>query len=411
MPVLHGDRHDRTGAREISATLSVDQFQPFVAEMRAFRRDFHRHPETRFAEVRTAGIVAQQLRAWGYDVTEGVGGTGVVGTLRGERPGRSIGLRADMDALDIHEENTFEHVSTLPGTMHACGHDGHTAMLLGAAHALAERRSFAGTVHVVFQPAEEGGRGAKAMIADNFFERFPCAEMYAMHNKPGIAYGKFGICTGPMMAACDYWTVRFYGSGGHGGSAPHLATDATIPAAQFILTLQTIVGRNVPAAEAAVISVGHLVGGTFTSPNVMPPEVLVRGTARWYAAAVGTTIARRMHETAQLLAAAHGCTADVVYENQVPPMVNHAAGAAIAAGTAAALVGAENVDTAMRPVTGGEDFAYFLQARPGALIMIGNGMRADGTFDNLHTPRYEFNDDILALGAAYWVTLAERVLA
>jgi amidohydrolase len=379
--------------------------------MRAFRRDFHRHPETRFAEVRTAGIVAQQLRAWGYDVAEQVGGTGVVGTLRGERDGRSIGLRADMDALDIHEENAFEHASAQPGKMHACGHDGHTAMLLGAAHALATRRIFAGTVHVVFQPAEEGGRGAQAMLADGFLERFPCDELYAMHNKPGIASGRFGICTGPMMAACDYCTVTFHGSGGHGGSAPHLATDATVAAAQFILTLQTIIGRNVPAADAGVISVGHLAGGTFASPNVMPAEVVVRGTARWYAGAVGKTIARRVHELARTLAEAHGCTAGVVYETHVPPMVNHAAGAAVAAGTAAALVGAENVDTALRPVTGGEDFAYFLQARPGALIMIGNGMRADGTFDNLHTPRYEFNDDILALGAAYWVTLVERVLA
>lgn len=389
--------------------VDVDLLESYGPQMRAIRRDLHRFPETRFEEVRTASVVASHLREWGFEVTEGVGKTGVVGMLRGRYSGAgAIALRADMDALNILEANDFEHCSTCTGKMHACGHDGHTAMLLYAARYMASTRDFGGTLHVIFQPAEEGGRGARAMLDDGLFTRFPCDAVYGMHNKPGIPVGHFGISAGPMMAACDYWTAVFQGTGGHGGSAPHLAVDAMMPAAHFLLGLQAIVGRNVPATETAVISAGYLEGGSFASPNVMPVDVTVRGTARWYRSTVGATVKRRMRELAEGLAQAHGCRLKLEYEHQVTALVNDPAHAAAAARAAVGIVGEAQVNTQMKPVTGGEDFAYLLEQKPGALIMIGNGLNADGTFHNLHTPRYEFNDDILSLGARYWIELVRQ---
>ncbi len=389
--------------------IALDRLESYFPQMRAIRRDLHRFPETRFEETRTAAQVAGHLRDWGFDVAEGVGGTGVVGTLRGRLPGDfAIALRADMDALDIQEANDFEHRSCRDGKMHACGHDGHTAMLLYAARYLGETRDFAGVLHVIFQPAEEGGRGARAMLDDGLFTRFPCDAIYGMHNKPGIAAGRFGICAGPMMAACDYWTAVFRGTGGHGGSAPHLAVDAMMPAAHFLIGLQAIIGRNVPAAESAVISAGYLAGGSFSSPNVMPAEVTVRGTARWYRRSVGQTVKQRMQELADGLARAHRCQVELQYEHQVVALVNDPVHTEVAARAAASVAGSDRVDRNMRPVTGGEDFAYLLERKPGALIMIGNGLGADGSFHNLHTPRYEFNDDILMLGARYWIELVQQ---
>ena len=388
----------------------LDEIKAFEPELVAIRRDIHAHPETRFEEVRTAALVAAKLRGWGLEVTEGVGRTGVVGTLHGARPGqRAIGLRADMDALFIQEENGFPHASTVPGKMHACGHDGHTAMLLGAAKYLSEHKGFGGTVQFIFQPAEEAGTGAAAMIADGLFDRFPVESVYGMHNSPGIAVGRFGVRAGPTLAGADFWGVTFHGTGGHGGAAPHLATDATVALGQFLMAVHTIIPRNVHPTESAALSVGYVNGGTFESPNVMPSRIVVRGTARYFTPAVQATMRRRLGELAESLAAANGCTAEFEYVALCPPTVNHAEKMPVATAAAVATVGAGQLGDVPLS-TGGEDFAYMLQQRPGVFIRIGNGMAADGSFHNVHTPKYDFNDEILALGATYWVNLVHQEL-
>ncbi len=388
----------------------LDEIKAFEPELVAIRRDIHAHPETRFEEVRTAALVAAKLRGWGLEVTEGVGRTGVVGTLHGARPGqRAIGLRADMDALFIQEENGFPHASTVPGKMHACGHDGHTAMLLGAAKYLSEHKGFGGTVQFIFQPAEEAGTGAAAMIADGLFDRFPVERVYGMHNSPGIAVGRFGVRAGPTLAGADFWGVTFHGTGGHGGAAPHLATDATVALGQFLMAVHTIIPRNVHPTESAALSVGYVNGGTFESPNVMPSRIVVRGTARYFTPAVQATMRRRLGELAESLAAANGCTAEFEYVALCPPTVNHAEKMPVATAAAVATVGAGQLGDVPLS-TGGEDFAYMLQQRPGVFIRIGNGMAADGSFHNVHRPKYDFNDEILALGATYWVNLVHQEL-
>jgi amidohydrolase len=385
----------------------IRQFEP---ELVAIRRDIHAHPETRFEEVRTAGLVAGKLRDWGLEVTEGIGKTGVVGTLKGTRPGnRAIGLRADMDALFIQEENGFDHASQVPGKMHACGHDGHTTMLLGAARWLSEHRDFAGTVHFIFQPAEEAGTGAAAMIADGLFDRFPVDAVYGLHNSPGMAVGEFATRPGPMLAGADFWGVTFHGTGGHGGAAPHLATDTTVVLGHFLLGVHTILPRNLKPTESAALSVGHVSGGTFGSPNVMPSKVVVRGTARYFRPEAQAVIKRRLEELAQTLATAHGCTAEMEYTALCPPTVNAAEKMQVAIAAAGGVVGTDKVgETDL--TTGGEDFAFMLQQKPGVFMRIGNGMQADGSFHNLHTPRYDFNDDIIGLGAAYWAGLVHQEL-
>ena len=265
----------------------VDELKAYEPELIAIRRDIHRHPETGFEEIRTAKLVADTLRGWGIEVAEGIARTGVVGTIRGNRPGeRVIGLRADLDALNIKETPLRDHRSTVPGKMHACGHDGHTTMLLGAARRLAEKPDFAGTVHVIFQPAEEGQGGGKAMIEEGLFTRFPVDAVYGMHNAPGMPAGTFGTRKGPFMAASDTWTVTFRGTGGHGGAGAHMATDPTLAVGQFIGALQTIVSRNVPATEVAVVSVGHIAAGHREAPNIIPAEAVVCGTARSYKPAI-----------------------------------------------------------------------------------------------------------------------------
>jgi amidohydrolase len=381
-------------------------------ELIAIRHDLHAHPETGFEEHRTSAIVAAKLRGWGLDVTDSVGRTGVVATLKGKRPGnRSIGLRADMDALNIVETTGLPYASTIPGKMHACGHDGHTAMLLGAAYTLAQHRDFAGTVHFIFQPAEEGLGGGLAMLGDGLLERFPSEKLYGMHNWPGMQVGRFGTVTGPFMAAGDTWTVTLRGSGGHGGAAAHLATDVTVAQAQFVMAAQTIVSRNVPALQPAVISVGYLAGGAWGSPNVIPSEVVIRGTARCFDEKVRGLLERRLGEVATAIAAVHGCTAELHYERIFAPLVNDADCTATAIDVANAIVGAANVDTSVSPVTGSEDFAFMLQQRPGNYIFLGNGVAADGSFAPVHTPKYDFNDKALPLGVRYFVALAQRELA
>ncbi|KAA2214384.1 amidohydrolase [Teichococcus oryzae] len=393
----------------------LDDIRQDEAELIAIRRDIHRHPETRFEEVRTAALVADKLREWGIEVETGIGKTGVVGTLKGRLPlghneaPRAIGLRADMDALFIQEENSFAHASSVPGKMHACGHDGHTTMLLGAAKCLARNPDFAGTVHFIFQPAEEAGTGAAAMIADGLFDRFPMDSVWGMHNTPGMKLGEFATRPGPILAGADFWGVTFHGTGGHGGAAPHLATDATVVLGQFLMAVHTIIPRNLKPTEPAALSVGYVHGGTHGSPNVMPARIEVRGTARYFRPEAQAVIKRRLKELAETLAAATGCTAEFTYEALCPPTVN-APGKVPAANAAAAAVTGLATAGEFPMSTGGEDFAFMLQQKPGVFMRIGNGMNPDGSFHNVHTPLYDFNDEALVPGVAYWVSLVQQEL-
>ena len=369
------------------------------------RRDLHAHPEFGFEETRTAAIVAAYLRGCGLDVTEEIGGTGVVGTLRGRQGNRTIGFRADMDALKIVEDTGLPHASTSSGMMHACGHDGHTTMLLGAARILSRHRDFSGTIHFVFQPAEEGLGGAPAMMRDGLFTRFPMDVIFGLHNKPGFEVGTFHINPGPMLAAADTFTVRFKGQGGHGGSGAHLSVDTTMAAAQFITTLQAIIGRNVAATDAAVISVGHIAGGSAQAANVIPAEVTVIGTVRSHLPATRALLERRLREVAASAADCFGTELGIDYAHKFPPTINDAEVTARAIAVAGALTGAENVETTMRAGMGAEDFAYMMEKVPGAFMFIGNGHGAA-----LHTNRYDFNDDIMPTGIQYWVRLAQTEL-
>jgi hippurate hydrolase len=284
-------------------------------------------------------------------------------------------------------------------------------MLLGAARYLAETPDFAGQVHFIFQPAEEAGGGAARMVEDGLFDRFPCDAVYGMHNGPGMPAGRFRLRPGPMMAAVDFFTVTFRGTGGHGGSTPHLATDTTIAQAHFVLALQNVIGRNVPALEPAVVSIGSIQGGSPSSPNVIPAEVAIRGTVRTFSETIRDTIERRMRELADAHAAAQGCTAEVIYDRLCQALVNHPDQTAIATRAAVSLVGQGSVEGNAQPITGGEDFSDMLRVKPGAFIFIGNGVAADGSHHPVHTPRYDFNDDIIPLGAAYWVSLVREELA
>ena len=388
----------------------LDALKPSEDEMVAIRRDIHKHPETAFEEVRTADIVAAKLTEWGIPIHRGLATTGVVGTLKGARPGqKTIGLRADMDALHLQEKNDFDHRSVIDGKMHACGHDGHTAMLLAAAKHLAANPDFAGTVHFIFQPAEEGSGGARVMIEEGLFDLFPCDAVYGMHNMPGVPTGHFAICPGPMLAASDSWTVTFKGTGGH-GALPERGTDPTTPAASFILAVQGIIGRNVPSSQTAVLSVGHIAAGTYGSPNVIPSDVMVRGTARSYSPAVRDLLERRMGEIAKSTAEAWGCTAEYKYQRRYPPLVNAKEQTVIAVKAAQATAGIDKVDGKMTPMTGAEDFAFMLEKLPGAYIFIGNGGDAVGGCAHVHTPIYDFNDKILLTGAAYWLNLVQQEL-
>ena len=380
------------------------------AEFVAIRHDLHRHPELGFQEARTAAIVARALRGWGIEVVEGLARTGIVGTLRGRHgPGGAIALRADMDALPIQEATGAAHASSTPGVMHACGHDGHTAMLLAAARHLAEHPDFAGTVHLIFQPAEELLGGGRLMVEEGLFDRFPVDAVFGLHNEPGLALGRFGLRPGPMLANVDGWAVRFRGTGGH-GAMPHRATDPTQPMAQFIGTLQSVIGRNVPAGQTAVLSVGHVAGGDARAPNVIPAEVLVSGTGRSFLPATREVMERRLRELAGAAAMAHGCTAEIEYRHGYPAVVNTPREVHLAARAAAAVVGAPSVDADYPPITAGEDFAYMLQQRPGAFMLAGNGVAADGSFHHVHTPHFDFNDALLPIGAAYWVSLVAHAL-
>ena len=388
-----------------------DTIASYHADLTAIRRDIHAHPEMGMEEVRTAALVAAKLREWGIDTTEGVGRTGVVGTIRGTLPGqRSIGLRADMDALAIPEATGLPYASTNHGVMHACGHDGHTTMLLGAARYLAEHRDFAGTVQLIFQPAEEGRGGAVAMLDDGLFERFPCDAVYGMHTMPGLPVGQFALRKGPLLAASGRWNVVFKGTGGHGGATPHLSTDVTIVTAQYIQAIQTIVSRNVAPLEAAVVSVGSIHGGSNQSSNVMPAEIEITGTMRCFNDSVQAIIDEKMASLAHAFAAANGCTAEITLRWGTTTLVNHPDNTDVATAAASAIVGGGQVNDNMPPITGGEDFAFMLEKRPGAFIFVGNGSAETGRTPGLHTPLFNFNDDTTPIGVAYWVSLVQQEL-
>jgi hippurate hydrolase len=391
----------------------LEELKAYEPELIEIRHDIHRHPETGFDVTRTAGLVARKLREWGVDeVVEGVGRTGVVATVRGQRGGnRAIGLRADMDALFIEEAQGREYRSTVPGKMHACGHDGHTAMLLGAARYLSAHRDFAGTVRFIFQPAEEGLGGASAMLADGLFERFPVDTVHGMHTGPGFPAGVFGTRKGAFLAATAMWGVAFRGSGGHGGAAPHLASDPTLSAAQFVTALQTIVSRSIKASETAVVSVGYLAGGDPNAPNVIPALAKVRGTSRCFSAEVDQLIEKRLGHLANNAAEAFGCRAEFNFHRITPALSNDAQQTDVAVAAAQKLVGERAVIANAEPLTGGEDFAYMLEKKPGSFVFIGNGVGADGAYHYVHTPDYDFNDAVLTLGSGYWVTLVRESLA
>ncbi|MGD9882288.1 MAG: M20 aminoacylase family protein [Reyranella sp.] len=386
---------------------TINRIASFHKDMTAWRHDIHRHPETAFEEVRTADIVADKLKSFGIEVHRGLAKTGVVGVLRSGTSKRSIGLRADMDALDVHETNRFAHASTIPGKMHACGHDGHTTMLLGAARYLAETRNFDGTVNFIFQPAEENEGGGRVMVEEGLFGKFPCDGVYGMHNIPGIPVGHFAVRPGPMMAATAIFEIVVKGVG-TGAALPHRGVDPILAGSHIVTALQSIVARNVDPMDNAVISTTQFHAGT--TWNVIPLECTLRGTVRVFKESVQDIVEKRMESIARNVAEGLGAAlARWRYERRNPPTVNSVQEAENAARAASTLVGAENVDRTPTPLMAGEDFAWMLLKKPGCYIWIGNGDGEGGCM--VHSPGYDFNDEILPLGASYWATLVEQQLA
>ncbi|KQX26782.1 M20 aminoacylase family protein [Variovorax sp. Root434] len=379
----------------------------FYPEITAFRRDLHAHPELGFEEVYTSGRVREALRACGVDeIHEGIGKTGVVGVIRGRSTasGRMIGLRADMDALPMREDNDFGWRSASDGLMHGCGHDGHTAMLVGAARYLAETRDFDGTAVLIFQPGEEGFAGARVMIEDGLFDRFPVNAVYAMHNWPAMPAGTVGINRGAMMAAADRVTIEIKGKGGHGAHA-YQTIDPVIVAAHIITAAQTIVSRNVRPIDAAVVSICAMQAGDLGAMSVVPGEATLVGTVRTFSARVQAQVEQRLTELCTAIAGGFGATATIKYERIYPATINTAPEAMFAADVAESLVGAKNVERSMEPSMGAEDFSFMLQKKAGAYLRIGQDVR-EGAF--LHNSRYDFNDEILPLGAALHAGLIEQ---
>jgi amidohydrolase len=384
----------------------INRIAAFHNEMTAWRHDLHAHPETAFEEHRTADQVAMKLAEFGIEVHRGLAGTGVVGTLKAGSGRRAIGLRADMDALHIHEKNGFDHASQNTGKMHACGHDGHTTMLLGTAKYLAETRNFDGTVHFIFQPAEENEGGGRVMVEQGLFDKFPVEAVYGMHNKPGMAVGKFGIRPGPMMAAYDRFEIVIKGKGTH-GAMPHLGIDPIVIAANLVNALQSIASRATDPVEAVVVTVTQIHAGD--TWNVIPDDVVLRGTTRAFNPAIHKSLEPSIRRIAEGVCAAFGAAMTMRYDYGYPPLINDDAHTQTAAQIAAEIVGGENVTRSVDPTMGAEDFAFMLQAKPGAYIFIGNGPGEGGCV--LHNARYDFNDEALPLGASYWARLVERTLA
>ncbi|WP_256077821.1 M20 aminoacylase family protein [Massilia sp. YIM B04103] len=391
----------------------VEPIIAFQSELQQIRRDLHAHPELCYEEQRTSDVVAAKLGEWGIPVVRGLGQTGVVGIIKNGSSERAIGLRADMDALPMQELNTFPHASRHPGKMHACGHDGHMAMLLGAAHHLASHRNFDGTVYLVFQPAEEGGAGARRMIEDGLFERFPMEAIYGMHNWPGAAAGTLSVRAGPMMASSNEFHVTVKGKGAH-AAQPHKGTDPIMIAVQIAQAWQTIISRSKSPLDTAVLSITQIHAGSAT--NVIPDEARMVGTVRTFTTPVLDMIEQRMRLLAENIAAGFDAEVDFVFKRNYPPLVNHAKETAFAVEVMQAVVGPDKVDADVEPTMGAEDFAFFLQKKPGCYIFIGNG---DGEHRDgghglgpcvLHNGSYDFNDSLLPIGASFWVHLAETAL-
>ena len=385
----------------------VDRIVQFHHEIREIRRDIHAHPELRFEEQRTADLVAAKLEQWGIPVIRGLGRTGVVGTVRNGTSPRSIGLRADMDALPMQEHNEFGHRSRNHGKMHACGHDGHTAMLLGAARYLAQTRRFSGVVHFIFQPAEEGQAGARKMLEDGFLDLFPCDAMFGMHNIPGKPEGKFIAVPGYAMASSDTAIIKVRGVGGH-GAMPHLTADPVVVGSSIVMALQTIVSRNVPPLQMGIVTVGAFLAGD--APNVIPGDAELRLTVRAFRPDVRDLLERRITEIAQTQAAVYGATAEVQYQRRYPVLNNDPAQTDFCKQVISDWLGADGLIENSEPATGSEDFAFFLEKVPGCYVFIGNGLGSEGGC-MVHNPGYDFNDRNIGIGSAYWVLLAQRFLA
>jgi amidohydrolase len=391
----------------------LDSVVTQAAAITAIRRDIHAHPELCFEEVRTADLIAQKLTEWGIPIHRGLGKTGVVGIVKNGTSSNAVGLRADMDALPMQEFNTFSHASKHKGKMHACGHDGHVAMLLAAAQHFAKNRNFDGTIYLIFQPAEEGGGGAREMIKDGLFEQFPMQAVFGMHNWPGDPVGKFSISPGPVMASTNEFKIVIRGRGGH-AALPHKTVDPVTIACELVQALQAIISRNKKPVDAGVISVTMIHAGEAT--NVVPDSCELQGTVRTFTLEVLDLIERRMKEVAEHVCAAHEASCEFEFVRNYPPTINSQAEAEFARKVMASIVGEGNVNT-QEPTMGGEDFAYMLQAKPGAYCFIANG---DGSHREMghgagpcviHNPSYDFNDDLIPLGATYWVRLAEAWLS
>ena len=393
----------------LAAVASVERVRQFHDELRALRRDIHAHPELAFEENRTSDLVAARLTAWGVEVHRGLAKTGIVGVVRGRSTasGRAIGLRADMDCLPMHETSDIPHKSRHAGRMHACGHDGHTTMLLGTARYLAETRNFDGTAYLIFQPAEEGGGGGKVMVEEGLFERFPANEIYAVHNWPGLPPGQMAVRPGPMMAATDEIVITVRGKGGH-AAMPHLTADPVVATAQIITALQTIASRNVSPVDAVVVSIASMETSQTNVFNVIPDFVKLIGTVRTFRPETRDLAEKRIKEIVGGIAGAMGGSADIVYKRGYPSTVNTEREAAFAARVGERVFGAGNVFTDIDPTMGGEDFSYMLQARPGAYVFLGQGGGPNNCF--LHNPGYDFNDDVIPLGAGYLAALVEEAL-
>ena len=384
----------------------------FLDDLVAFRRDLHAHPELAFGEVRSAELVARELAAYGLEVHRGLAKTGVIGILRKGRSARSIGLRADLDALPLDEKNDFAHRSTHSGQMHACGHDGHCAMLLGAARYLAEHRdaiAFDGTVYFIFQPAEESEGGARVMLEDGLFAKYPMDAIYGLHNWPGIAVGEMAVMPGPVMAGTCAFEIRVQGRGCH-AAMPDLGVDTLVAASQLVLALQTVVARNVPPCEAAVVSVTQIHGGE--AWNVIPDDAVLRGTIRSFKPEIQQLVERAIERLSCGIADAFGAQITVDFDSRYPPTVNSVAETELCRRVAADVLGSDAVRKNELPSMAAEDFAYLLQVKPGCYVWLGNGLKGSARHGGcaLHNPHYDFNDDILRLGVSYWVKLVEHAL-
>ena len=387
----------------------IARIRTYHAELKALRRDLHAHPELAFTETRTSSLVADRLGSWGIEVHRGLAKTGVVGVIQGSRnaSGRGVGLRADMDCLPIQETGSVSYRSRNEGRMHACGHDGHTTMLLGAARYLAETRNFDGTAYLIFQPAEESGGGGQVMVREGLFEKFPANEVYALHNWPGLALGKIAVGTGVMMAATDEVQITVRGKGGH-GAMPHLVVDPVVASAQIISALQTIASRNVEPTDAAVVSICSLQTSQVGAFNVVPESVRLIGTVRSFRPETRDLAERRLREIVTKVAEALGASAEIQYARGYPATVNSAREAAFAAAVGERIFGKGNVITDPTPTMGGEDFSYMLLERPGAYVWLGQGGGPGGCF--LHHPNFDFNDEVIPLGAGYLAALVEEAL-